>query len=94
MSLTTVFVFLQTLSYDSFLNSVMPIDTKEFYLTDDTDHVWSCTQSFVSSKKPHYKIQGEWKQFCLSRNVIAGSFVRIGAPEVGSNISFYVTLQF
>jgi hypothetical protein len=84
----------QTISYDQFLESVMPRNTKDFYLTDDTGHVWNCTVAFVPSKVPHYKIEGGWKNFCSSRGVTAGTFIRIGAPKIGANISFFVTLQF
>lgn len=84
----------QTLSYDNVLESVMPRNIKDFYLTDDTGHVWSCTVAFVRSKEPHYKIEGEWKHFCSSRGLTAGTFIRIGASKMGANISFFVTLKF
>jgi len=72
----------------------MPRNTKEFCLTDDTGHVWNCTIAFISSKKPHYKIEGEWKHFCSSCGLTVGSFIKIGATKVGANTSFFVTLHF
>ena len=88
-----VFLF-QTLSYDPLLNSVMPLNTKEFNLTDDTGHIWRCTVAFVNCREPYYKIEGEWTNLCSSNRLIARSFIRIGAPDVGANTFFYITLIF
>jgi len=72
----------------------MPRNTKLISMTDDYGGIWKCSVLFVPSKEPHYRFEGDWKQFCLCRKVTAGSFIRLGAPNFGANFSFFITLKF
>jgi hypothetical protein len=43
-----------------FLESFLSGDTKEFFLTDDTRHLWKCTKTLVRCPKVEYKISVDW----------------------------------
>lgn len=82
-----------TLSYDRYLDSILPMDTKVFYLTDDTCVLWRCTNNFVVSPEMCYEIGGGLKQYFLTRGLKELSRVKISAPRRGRNLFLYVTLK-
>jgi len=89
-----LFIFVQTIAYDRFLESMLPSSTKEFYLTDDSGYIWSCTNRLVRGKELEYKIGGRWKDFCLCRRLAYGVGIKIGAPRLGRNVFLFITLKF
>jgi len=42
---------------------------------------------FVRCSEWHYKISGDWRQYCLSRRrLYEGTGIKIGAPKVGYSL--------
>lgn len=77
-----LFILVQTLSYDYFIESFLSKDTNQFYLTDDTGIMWRITKTLVRSHKGmHYIIGGGWNKYCQLRHLKEGSGVKIGAPN-------------
>jgi hypothetical protein len=72
----------QTFSYDRFMVAMLPRNCTEFYLTDDTGHLWKCANTFVD---------GPDMQYALARGLRVGSGIMIAAPRVGNNLHLYVT---
>jgi hypothetical protein len=84
----------QTFSYDHFMVAMLPRNCTEFYLTDDTGHLWKCANTFVDGPDMQYKIGGRWQQYTLARGLRVGSGIMIGAPRAGNNLHLYLTFKF
>jgi len=88
-----LFILVQTLSYDYFIESFLSKDTNQFYLTDHTGIVWRITKTLVRSRKGmHYIIGGGWNKYSKLRHLKEGSGVKIGAPNKGKNEFLFVTV--
>lgn len=71
----------------------MTSDCTEFSLVDDSGHKWLCTVDLVFDSIKYFKIGGQWQNFCECRSLCEGTIIKIGAPKLGINRIFYITLK-
>ncbi|KAI5433371.1 hypothetical protein KIW84_020593 [Lathyrus oleraceus] len=81
------------ISFNGFGELVMTSDCTEFSLVDDSGHKWLCTVDLVFDSIKYFKIGGQWQNFCECRSLCEGTIIKIGAPKLGINRIFYITLK-
>jgi hypothetical protein len=67
---------------------MLDISTPLLNMVDECGNLWECTLIFERCSYLQFKIGGGFNRMVLARRLGEGSHVMVGAPIVGSNVSW------